>query len=120
MRPLDLLLLLLTPLMLSAGQFLFKKTALSLEAGTFAQFLLSLLTSPWFWAALVIYGAATLLWVFALSRVPLTGAMPFIAITFVVVPAIGFLFLGERLSLTYWLGVTLIIAGVFATAAAQR
>ena len=46
--------------------------------------------------------------------------MPFIAITFVVVPAIGFLFLGERLSLTYWLGVTLIIAGVFATAAAQR
>ena len=55
MRPLDLLLLLLTPLMLSAGQFLFKKTALSLEAGTFAQFLLSLLTSPWFWAALAIY-----------------------------------------------------------------
>ena len=120
MRPIDLLLLLLTPLLLSAGQFLFKKTAAGLEARSLAEFLTSLLTSPWFWAALTVYGAATLLWVFALSRVPLTGAMPFVALTFVIVPAIGAAFLGERLNLTYWLGVTLIIAGVFATVAALR
>ena len=120
MRPIDLLLLLLTPLLLSAGQFLFKKTAAGLEARSLAEFLTALLTSPCFWAALTVYGAATLLWVFALSRVPLTGAMPFVALTFVIVPAIGAVFLGERLNLTYWLGVTLIIAGVFATVAALR
>ena len=120
MRPIDLLVLLLTPLLLSAGQFLFKKTAAGLEAGSLGEFLASLLMSPWFWAALAVYGGATLVWVFALSRVPLTGAMPFVALTFVVVPAIGAVFLGERLNLMYWLGVGLIIAGVFATVVALR
>ena len=119
MRLVDCLLLLLTPLMLSAGQVLFKKTADALVADSIVRFVASLLSAPYFWAALFVYGAATLLWVFVLSRLPLTAAMPFVALTFVIVPVIGALLFGERLNLMYWIGVSVIVIGVCVTVAAR-
>ncbi len=119
MKPVDYLYLVLTPVLLSAGQILFRKTADGIAAHSLSRFLGSLLGSPHFWAALCVYGAATLLWVFVLSRVPLVRAMPFIALTFVIVPAIGAAFFGERLNLVYWIGVCAIVIGVCITVAAQ-
>ena len=119
MKPADYFYLLLAPVLLSAGQVLFKKTADAAVTHSLSRFLGSLLASPHFWAALFIYGAATFLWIFALSRVPLSRAMPFVALTFIIVPAIGAAFFGERLNLLYWLGVLIILVGVSVTVAAQ-
>ena len=119
MRPVDYLPLLAVPLLLSAGQALFKKTAEGLDARSLVGFIASLLAAPYFWAALIVYGAATLLWVFALSRAPLAVAMPFVALTFVIVPALGALLFGERLTPMYWVGVAVIVAGVCLTMAAR-
>ena len=119
MKTADYFYLLLAPVLLSAGQVLFKKTANAAVTHSLSRFLGSLLASPHFWAALFIYGAATLLWVFTLSRVPLGRAMPFVALTFVTVPLIGTAFFGERLNLLYWLGVLIILVGVSVTVAAQ-
>lgn len=84
------------------------------------RFIGSLLVNPYFWIALFIYGAATVLWVFTLSRVPLSRAMPFVALTFAIVPIVSVVALGERLNLAYWIGVAIIAAGVYVTVAALR
>ncbi len=115
MAPIDYLCLILVPLMLSTGQFLFKKTSEALVVNSLPRFMGSLLATPLFWAALFIYGAATLLWMFVLSRVPLSRAMPFVALTFVIVPIISTVFLGERLSFMYWIGLLAIVVGVVVT-----
>lgn len=84
------------------------------------RFIGSLLVNPYFWIALFIYGAATVLWVFTLSRVPLSRAMPFVALTFAIVPIVSVVALGEKLNLAYWIGVAIIAAGVYVTVAALR
>ena len=84
------------------------------------RFIGSLLVNPYFWIALFIYGAATVLWVFTLSRVPLSRAMPFVALTFAIVPVVSVVALGEKLNLAYWIGVAIIAAGVYVTVAALR
>ena len=76
MEPADYFCLILAPVLLSAGQVLFKKTADTLDVHSFSRFLGSLLGTSHFWAALCVYGVATLLWVFVLSRVPLVGRCP--------------------------------------------
>ena len=116
----DYLCLLLTPALLSAGQFLFKKSADSAVADSVPHFIDSLLVTPYFWAALAIYGATTVLWLFVLSRVPLSSAMPFVALTFVIIPIIGAVVLGEKLNFLYWFGTALIVAGVYTTVTALR
>ncbi len=118
MKPVDYFYLLLLPLLLSSGQFFFKKTAESAVVHSFSRFVVSVLASPHFWSALLIYGAATFLWLFILSRVPLSKAILFAALTFVIVPLIGAAFFGEQLRLAYWAGVLLIMVGVYISVAA--
>ena len=40
-------------------------------------------------------------------------------LTFVIVPAVGAAYFGERLNFMYWLGVCVIVIGVCMTVAAQ-
>lgn len=99
--------------MLAAGQLMFKGVALRAAAisdlGSAAQ----LLRQPFFWLAVAIYGLATVLWVYLLQRMSLAVAYAFVAIVFIFVPVGAWFFFGERLTLSYAVGSTLIIAGVF-------
>lgn len=105
-------------LMLAAGQILFKQAANGapnlVTVGGFA----GLLRLPSFWAALLLYGAATLLWLRILHVLPLSRAYPFAALGFVLVPAAGYLLFKERLSRGYFLGMVLILAGLLTISAA--
>ncbi len=99
------------PFLLSAGQSLFKRTSESLVLDSAFRFAESISRNSWFWVALFVYGAATLLWIFALSHAPLSRAMSFAALTFAIVPVIDAIFLREELNFAYWIGV---IVGVIA------
>ena len=112
MNSVDYLYLMLIPVLLSIGQILFKKTANAIVADSARRFLLSMFANPYLWSALFVYGAATLLWVFVLSRVELGKAMPFMALTFVIAPAASAMLFDERLDLMYWTGVLVIVVGV--------
>ena len=114
----DYFYLALFPVLLSGGQFFFKKAADSLVAYSVPRFLGSILSSPHFWAALLVYGFATLLWLFILSRMPLSKAIPFTALVFVIVPIISTVFFAEQLNLMYWIGAFVILIGVYITATA--
>jgi drug/metabolite transporter (DMT)-like permease len=63
--------------------------------------------------ALVLYGAATLVWVSVLRHAPLSRIYPIMALSFVLTPLGGMLLLKEPLPGVYWAGVALILAGLF-------
>lgn len=72
----------------------------------------ALVLSPWVLGGLAFYGVGTVLWLFALKRMDLSLAYPFVAMSFVMVAASGVLFLGETLSVTRVLGMALIVSGL--------
>ncbi|AKO96095.1 MAG: hypothetical protein RID15_10830 [Marinovum algicola] len=86
------------------------------ETAGLVQKSLSLLLSPWVLGGLAFYGVGTVLWLFALRRIDLSLAYPFVAMSFVMVAASGVLVLGETLSLTRVLGMALIISGLLVMA----
>lgn len=100
-----------TPLLIAAGQVLFKLTS-----GTTGDFgvkgLAALMLNPLLLAALAIYGTGTIIWIFVLKAVPLTIGYSFMALTFCFVPLLASLFLGEALTLRYALGAVLIVGGM--------
>jgi drug/metabolite transporter (DMT)-like permease len=103
------ILILLSVGMICAGQVLFKVTGQKLATGHAA---LSPQVVAIMAIAISIYGSATLLWVHVLKSVPLTKAYPFMALSFVLVPAMGVAFLSERVTPQYVLGAALIVVGV--------
>lgn len=106
--------ILLTVLALSAGQILFKiaSTALEFTPVRIAKGLLD-----WRLAlALVVYAAATLMWLYVLKITPLRVAYPFAALAFVLVPLLAGLFLGEAIRFNTLIGSALILAGIWVSA----
>ena len=91
------------------GQILFKLGARSF-AGEGP--LLRKLLSPYLVAGIALYGIVTIVWVWQLSMVDLNRAYPFMALTFVVVPLLSMLVLGETVNARYWIGVACIILGI--------
>jgi drug/metabolite transporter (DMT)-like permease len=101
--------------LLVAGQVFFKDAASAFKGNPVGQGLVALAFSPTFYVAITIYGAATLLWVWILSRIPLGQAYPWVALATAAVPGIAVLLFHERLSSSYWLGVGLVVLGVYLT-----
>ena len=100
---------------LALGQLLFKQSARQVSGVSWAELIPKLLTIPHFWLSLLLYGSATFAWIWVLSRVPLHAAYSFYALTFILVPLLAAWVFGERITLGYWLGVALILAGVVIT-----
>lgn len=105
-------LLVATPFLVAAGQVMFKMTGMRL-ADYPTQPVQSAMLSPVFLGALALYGGATLLWVYVLRTVPLSYAYSFMALTFVIVPLMAHFWLGEAISPRYYLGMGLVLAGLF-------
>ena len=103
--------LVLTPLLISVGQILFKLTSARAGGADFTG-LLAVLLDPYLLAAIAIYGFGTLVWIYVLKSAPLTVAYPFMALTFCVVPLLAWSLLGETLSLRTMIGAGLIVAGL--------
>ena len=113
--PLQIAALLGIPLCIAVGQILFKITSSAITGKSAALVIEQLLKSPHFWAALVIYGAATLAWIGAIKGIPISRAYMFMALTFVYVPVFSYVFLQERLSLSQLAGTAIIVLGIVIT-----
>ena len=70
------------------------------------------LGTPLVLAGIAAYAASTVSWLVVLSRVPLSVAYPFAALSYVVVVAVAVIS-GEAVGALRWAGVALIVAGVF-------
>lgn len=103
---------LLTVLMLSIGQVLFKYASGKIDIDGKGM-LVGILISPAFLIAIVVYGVATLSWLLVLRSSPLRLAYPFAAVAFILVPVLASIFLGEELRLNTFIGAAIIIFGVY-------
>jgi drug/metabolite transporter (DMT)-like permease len=97
------------------GQVMFKFTANALAAaGTpLHGGVLALAGS-----ALLVYGLATLLWIWLLQHAALSRLYPYMALSFVLVSAAGWFFFGERLPWVQMAGLGLIVLGLLLIALA--
>ncbi len=66
----------------------------------------------------MLYGLATIAWIWALRQVPLTTAYMFMSLGFVLVPIMSHFVLGEALNIRIALGSAMIIAGIMVSATA--
>jgi len=110
--------LLCFPVAMAAGQVLFKRAASQIAPSSGGSWLIEVARLPTMWVAVALYAGATLFWVRILSTVPLSRAYPFAALAFVLVPAAGYFFFHEPITLRYALGTAFIVIGVVVAAGA--
>lgn len=111
--------LILTGVLLNAAAQLF------LKAGTNTLGVVSFSSADWFGQALRIgtnphiiggmfcYAFSLVVWIMALSRVPVSIAYPMLSIGYVVSAIAAFFLFGESLGLSRWMGIGFIIVGVY-------
>jgi drug/metabolite transporter (DMT)-like permease len=97
---------------LSAGQLLFKISSGALVGRHLADGFIKLFLTPAFHSALLLYALSTLLWIWIISRVPLSLAYPFMALNVIAVPLLSQWLFSETLTMTYWIGAGLVLLGM--------
>ena len=111
--------LLTVAFILASGQMLFKIAADRLVLGQGPVALaVSFVTRPMV-VALVLYGLATLLWVYLLHGLPLSRAYPFIGLVFAFVPLMSWLVFRDALNARYAVGLMLMLAGLYLISAGR-
>lgn len=119
--------ILLTSITLAtAGQLLLKSgmtivgEITALTAGDLLSLVGKIVTTWQLALGLVMFGASALFWLVTLSRVPLSTAYPVVSLSYVLILGFSALLLGERPSMTVWLGALLIMGGVSLIGIGQR
>ncbi|WP_231887597.1 EamA family transporter [Ralstonia mannitolilytica] len=88
----------------------------ALKVGADGRKTLAEFCNAWIVLGLVCYAIGTLLWIFSLSRTGLTVVYPFTALTFVLVYLAGVVAFGEHAGFVQWLGIALILTGLYCVA----
>ncbi len=81
------------------------------QGGSTGSTLVAMLTAPYVLLGLALYGCGAIVWLFVLSRAPLSLAYPFVGMGFVFTAAIGVFVLGEQMTLGRVLGTAMIAIG---------
>ncbi|WP_046174517.1 EamA family transporter [Domibacillus indicus] len=113
MNMVHLLLVLLNTLILVSGQFLWKYgMEKQTEAFSSVFSIIRLFFTPYIFTGLVMYGLATVLWLFILTKVPLSTAYPLQSLAYIIAVFGSFFIFGE--AVTFWkiAGVLFIMIGV--------
>ena len=74
------------------------------------------LSSGWVWIAIVCYTASFLTWLHVLRHVPLNIAFNLSNVVHVLVPLASWIFLNEDISEKRWLGIAIVLAGIWVIA----
>ncbi len=94
---------------LAIGQVLFKISSAALAA---SGSLFSPSSAVPLVAAICLYGATSIAWVWVLQKIELGRIYPLMALAFVFVPIGSHLIFGERFSAQYFVGVSLTMVGI--------
>jgi drug/metabolite transporter (DMT)-like permease len=102
---------------MAGGQLLFKVASLRFAGNaTVTERVLGLLSNGYFLAAVALYAALSVLWVWVLSFTPLSRAYPFVALAFALTPVLGMLAFAEPFSWRLAGGIALILGGLLLVA----
>jgi drug/metabolite transporter (DMT)-like permease len=73
---------------------------------------LAAITTPWIPLGLAVFAVSAMVWLVVLSRVPLSLAYPFNALSYLVILSTSALVLHEHVSPVTWAGTLLVVAGL--------
>jgi multidrug transporter EmrE-like cation transporter len=102
-------------ILLASGQLLFKRAAQTITGLPLSRMTANLAVNGSLWTALLLYGGSTMLWIWILSRIPLSRAYPWVALGSIIVPLGARLVFGEIVKPVFWLGAIMIAAGIVVT-----
>jgi len=103
-----------------AGQLCLKYGVKQLGENVPATVVLRSIFTPYVLSGFILYGLSSLLYLVVLSRLSLSFAYPFVAITFAMVILLSPRVLGETLPALRIIGCVIILLGVFTVAASYR
>ncbi len=69
------------------------------------------LFSPWVMAGIVLYVIATVVWIYLLSKLPLSLLYPLQSLAYVAAVVVAVFIFKEQVSVTRWVGVLVILLG---------
>jgi multidrug transporter EmrE-like cation transporter len=99
----------------AVGQVMLKhgmQVATSRAAHSRGSLAVAAITSPWVLIGLVVFAVSAVVWLAALSRVPLSVAYPFNALGYLGILTASILVLHERATLLTWAGSLMVVAGL--------
>jgi drug/metabolite transporter (DMT)-like permease len=107
------ILLLINILLLVSGQTLWKMGLTGIELKFSLQDIVKLFFNPYIFVGLIIYGAATVIWLYILSRAELSLVYPLQSLCYVTAAVAAVLIFKENIPLTRWGGLGLIVLGAY-------
>lgn len=111
LTPFNLFLVVSSVSIAACGQLLLRH-GMRLATATPGRLAANAATSLWVWGGLAVFGVSAILWLWALSRVPLSIAYPFNALGFIGILTASAVVLGEHVSLQTWIGCLLVVGGL--------
>jgi multidrug transporter EmrE-like cation transporter len=119
MRP-TLVLFILCSVLLSAGSQVLLKYGMTAPAVRSVlenktdplNILLTIGASPWVLVGLGCFGLSAVVWLFVLSKIPLSSAYPFVALGIAITVVAGRYLFGEPISVAKLIGVAIILLGI--------
>lgn len=114
--------LLLISILLSASSQIMLKVGMTTAGvraatsdGGVLRIVVAITRSPGVVAGLLCFGLSAVVWLFVLSRMPVSQAYPCVALGIVITSVAGGVLLGEPLTPTRMIGIAIIVAGVVLT-----
>ncbi len=99
-------------IMLSFGQLTLKLALERMPVFSWSfRFFGDILTNWWFLVCGILFGGASVLWMYILKHFPLSMAYPMASLSYVIALVLAIVFLHESVSWNRWIGVALIMAG---------
>ena len=99
-------------------QFCFKKTALAQHSAVITDiasamhFVFVAAGNPYLWCALLSVFVLFCLWITILSKIDLSVAVPAASFSYITIPLVSAIFLGEKIPFLRWAGIAFILTGV--------
>jgi drug/metabolite transporter (DMT)-like permease len=106
----------LTAILEAVGQISLKKAALENRAVAGVRYYISLTFNKWAISGILSYGVETLLWIFLLSRIPLSIAFPLAGVQQLVILFASYVIMKERITRLELVGAGLIALGLLTIA----
>ena len=98
---------------LVAGQLVLSKTLIHFAEGLTFGALLQFLLDKYLWAAVVLVGTASAVWLYVLSFQSISIAYPLVSLSYVIMIVAAYFFKGEPITYSKILGVLFIGIGIF-------
>lgn len=100
-------------ILLTIGQTLWKMGLKGVELKFSMQSIVEMFFNPYIFGGLIIYGVATVIWLYILSKAELSLVYPLQSLCYVAAAVAAVLIFKENIPLTRWGGIGLIVLGAY-------